>query len=360
MKPLTPYIIIYKDQIHKNLNNFCNKLKFKTEEIFYPVKVNHNPEVINLLNKAKCRFEAASINEIKLLLNCGINPSEILYGNPVKSKHDIITANNLGINHFVADSFKEIEKLSCFAPNSRIIFRIEVSNEGASWKLTEKFGCSDAEVILIFEEATNKNLNPLGFSFHVGWNNKSTFNWEKVILHAEDLRIKLSKSGRKIEIIDIGGGFPGHDEDSEIYFEDISKKILPYLNHWRNLGIKVITEPGSYLIANAGILYSTVIEKIKRKEKYWIFLDTGIFQGFYWILGGLKYRIKNESKGNPGELAEYVITGPTCDSFDIFAKNAFLPTQTNVGDIISISPAGAYIQSAKNYNGFEYPPEIVR
>lgn len=360
MRPSTPYIIISKDQIHKNLHNFCNKLKFKTEEILYPVKVNNNPEVINLLNKAKCRFEAASINEIQLLLNCGIDPSEILYGNPVKSKHDIITAYNLGINLFVVDNYKEIEKLSSFAPNSNIILRIEVSNEGASWKLTEKFGCSDDEAKLIFEEALCKNLIPLGFSFHVGWNNKSTSNWEKVMLHAEDLRMKLNKLGRITEIIDIGGGFPAHDEDSENCFEEISKKILPYLNHWRNSGIKVIAEPGSYLIANAGVLYSSVIEKIKRKEKYWIFLDTGVFQGFYWILGGLKYRIKNESIKNQGELAEFIITGPTCDSFDIFEKNAFLPTQTDVGDIISISPTGAYIHSAQNYNGFEYPPEIVR
>ncbi|MFQ3579434.1 MAG: hypothetical protein SNJ71_04745 [Bacteroidales bacterium] len=360
MRPLTPNIIIYKDQIHKNLDNFCNKLKFKTEEIFYPIKVNNNPEVISLLDKAKCRFEAASINEIQLLLNCGIDPSVILYGNPVKSNHDIITAHNLGINLYVADSFKEIQKLSLFAPNSNIIVRIEVSNEGASWKLTEKFGCSDDEAKLIFEEATNKNLNPLGFSFHVGWNNKSIKNWEKVMLHAENLRIKLNKSGRRIQVIDIGGGFPAHDEDSEIYFEEISQKILPYLNHWRNSGIKVIAEPGSYLMANAGFLYSSVIEKIKRKEKYWIFLDTGIFQGFYWILGGLKYKIKNESIKNTGELTEFFITGPTCDSFDIFEKNAFLPAQTDVGDIISISPAGAYIHSAQNYNGFEYPPEIVR
>ena len=82
----------------------------------------------------------------------------------------------------------------------------------------------------------------------------------------------------------------------------------------------------------------------------------GICQGFFWILSGLKYPVIYPYEFDDNEKFEnYCITGPTLDSHDVFADNISLPSQIKVGDFLLIYPAGAYIDSSKNYNGFEYP-----
>lgn len=355
----TPYISISSSQIILNLKNFCEKLNLIANNIYYPIKVNNDPKIIKLLQNHLCNFEAASLNEINILKNCKINPDSIIYGNPVKSTQDIFIAYNIGIRKFVADSLQEIEKLSYLAKFSKVIIRLTVSNEGATWKLTDKFGCSFNDLLLLTNILKDKNLEFHGISFHVGWNNKSIENWKKVFYQIDSYLTQILQSNNSISIVDIGGGFPAHDLDSEKYFNEISLKILPYIKKWQKFGLTVLAEPGSYLLANAGTMYAKVIERINRNNKIWLYLDSGIFQGFYWILAGIDYRLKNETRSLSKLNAEFIVCGPTCDSYDIFSRNAILPEETNIGDIISISPAGAYITSSQNYNGFEYPPQII-
>ena len=118
--------------------------------------------------------------------------------------------------------------------------------------------------------------------------------------------------------------------------------------------MEVYAEPGSFLTTNTGIVISKVINVIKRKDRIWAYLDTGINQGFTWIMGGLEYAIFSPYK-MVSPLTDYVVCGPTCDSHDLFSKQAFLSSELKENDLLLIYPAGSYISSSKMYNGFDYP-----
>ena len=99
-----------------------------------------------------------------------------------------------------------------------------------------------------------------------------------------------------------------------------------------------------------------MVDVIKRKNKSWIFLDSGINQGFQWILSGIRYQVIYPYKTSADTtLKKFIITGPTCDSHDVFSKDIALPEHVKTGDKMLVFPAGAYINSAERYNGFEYP-----
>jgi ornithine decarboxylase len=83
-------------------------------------------------------------------------------------------------------------------------------------------------------------------------------------------------------------------------------------------------------------------------------VDSGINQGFYWIYAGIRYQVV-AAQPRSHRTRNYVVTGPTCDSQDIFGEAVELPADLREGDILLVFPAGAYVSSARNYNGFAYP-----
>ncbi len=355
----TPYILIFSDKILESLHVFKSILNFNSDEIFYPIKVNTDTNILNLLDNLGVGFEIGAASEAEILFNSGIDLSKVIFGNPVKSISTIQRVYKIGIRRFCADHINEINKLAKYAPNSEIYFRICIDNFGAEWDLTKKFGCPFEELPFLFLSAKKLVLNPVGISFHVGWNNDCFETWEKVFETITNKINLLEKENIKLESINIGGGFPTHNKNQNELLLKISEIITPSIQTWRKQGIKVIAEPGSFLVSNSGFLVVSVIECIRRHGVNWVYIDSGIFQGFYWILSGLKYSISS-TNSNSEETEEMVVCGPTCDSHDIFSYQTMLPKSIKPGDKLIINPAGAYVSSAQNYNGFYYPKQIIK
>ncbi|MDD2411523.1 MAG: hypothetical protein RBS19_03975 [Bacteroidales bacterium] len=355
----TPFIQMNLEKVKSNLDFFQKTLSFSSDEIFYPVKVNLQKEIVELLNDSNCNFEVGAVSEVEELKSMGIKASQIIFGNPIKQASHIKRAYYLGIRTFGADTENELRKISKNAPGSDVYFRIDIDNTGAEWALKGKFGTNIDNLPSLFEFSKSVGLNPLGFSFHLGWNNANEATWKMVFEQLDKKIIELQKKNVDLKTINIGGGFPAHLNNQYADLEKIADVILPYLKSWREKNIKVLAEPGSFLVANAGVLVTSVIEKVERNGKTWIFVDSGIFQGFYWILGGLKYQIESLEKSKSENFKKMIVCGPTCDTHDIFSEDILLPTDIKTGDKLIIHPAGAYISSAQKYNGFDYPKQII-
>ncbi len=162
-------------------------------------------------------------------------------------------------------------------------------------------------------------------------------------------------AGIPLRFLNIGGGFPAHLVDAHALLHPIARTLNPFLAHIRSeYGMEIYAEPGSFLVSNAGVVVTRVIGVVRRERRTWVYVDTGINQGFQWIMGGVEYAVisPHEEEGPP---VEYVVSGPTCDSHDVFSQQAPLGRDLKTGDFLLIYPAGAYVTSAKTYNGFDYP-----
>lgn len=351
----TPKLVYNTDIVGKNINLFNEALNF-TVEPYYSVKANNNQKILDYIFKKGLGFEVASALEIERLRSLGIPSDKIIYGAPVKIAEHIKLAYDFGVKTYAVDSISELEKINKVAPRSRVYIRIDTSNEGATWSLNEKFGIPAEDALEMARTAISLNIKPIGLTFAMGWNNSNSTLWGKNIEKIIQLAKLMRENSIKIDFVDLGGGFPSHLVNKKLAIVEISKALTPGINELKTtLNVKTIAEPGSFLVSDAGIMLASVIEKRMKNDRWWLFLDTGIMQGFPWVLSDLQYAIVALENLDNVDLKPYVVTGPTCDSHDIFNSKCMLPNNIKVGDKLIIFPAGGYIESSTAYSGFTLP-----
>jgi len=351
----TPFLIMNTNVVKERYEQFHEELKeLPNAKVFYAVKANPHPDIVNLLYELGAGFEIASKDELALVSSLDVPSSRIVSSNPVKTPSFIRSAYERNVSYFAFDSYSEIEKLSQLAPGSKVYVRLSVSNEGSEWPLDRKFGVDVEDAVSLLLEARSRNLEPYGIAFHVGSQCSSPTTWVKAIEKTRSVWESVKKQGIGLRAINIGGGFPcrytEHVPSIREIIQAIKRSLKVDFSHEQD--IEIIAEPGRALVGEAGILVAAVIGKAARAGKDWLYLDVGVFNGLMEVMGGIKYQF---IKANGGAVKRCVLAGPSCDSMDIIAESAELP-ELEIGDRIYIIPAGAYTTAyASEFDGFHIP-----
>jgi len=354
----TPTLVINLERIKERFIELQEALK--EAKIYYAVKANDHQEILALLNDLGSGYEVASSWELEKVLRLGVDGSRIISSNPVKPLDFIDYAYKSGIKAFSIDSYKEIDKLKKIAPRSRVYVRLIVPNEGSDWPLTNKFGVDVDTALDILEYAKYQGLVPYGITFHVGSQCNNLRNWFIGIKKAWELWEKAIYKDIKLTMLNLGGGIPVNYQYESLSIRDIGTYIEALLQKYFLIKpMEIQIEPGRGLVGDAGMLVSSVIGKttkyINGEKSYWIYLDTGVFNGLAEVLGGISYPMYAEQKG---EIKPYTIAGVSCDSMDIISNFTYLP-DVDVGDRIYIMATGAYTTVyAANFNGFGIPETV--
>ncbi|MDR1741792.1 MAG: type III PLP-dependent enzyme [Synergistaceae bacterium] len=338
--------------------------------VYYAVKANPEEQVLRLLSERGSCFDIASVYELDLMLRLGVEPERLSFGNTIKKARDIRYAYEHGVRLFASDSESDVRKLAEYAPHSGVFFRILTDGRGADWPLSRKFGSQPDVVFDNIVLAKSLGLNPRGISFHVGSQQLDVMQWRTPFDTCKDIFGAAEQQGIKLDLLNIGGGFPAHYlrpvEDLSVYAGEITGYIeetfLPASPPGKASPAslpQVIIEPGRYMVGDAGVMVSEIV-LISWKEREsgipWLYMDAGKFGGFIETIDEcIRYPIYSE---RTGDANDYVIAGPTCDSMDIlYEKNPYrLPSNLQEGDRLFFLSAGAYTQTYSSvfFNGF--PP----
>src|SRR6185503_19307227 len=100
-------------------------------QLFYSMKANPKPIVVEVLDRLGAGFDVASINEVRRLLNAGVPAARAIFSSPIKIPAHIAEAYALGVDRFAFDSETELQKLARYAPGSRVVLRLEVPSQGS-------------------------------------------------------------------------------------------------------------------------------------------------------------------------------------------------------------------------------------
>ncbi|MBA3758127.1 type III PLP-dependent enzyme [Candidatus Saccharibacteria bacterium] len=355
----TPYFFTSRNILEINYQKFLNM--FEGSEVYYALKANSDPKILTLLNGFGCGFEAASFYEIEQLLAVGIQPDRIIYGTSVKPSTHIMRAFDVGVNRFAADSHEELEKIAQFAPGSRVIIRAKVNDSGSVFAFSERFGAPKEAVKALVVYARHLKLKTYGLSFHVGSQATHVDHWANAISSLKPIMDQLDEEGIRIEILDIGGGFPViYNNHKDLpHLDDIAKDVhkalkkLPYQP-------KIIMEPGRGIVASSTVMVSEVISRTIRNGKVWLVMDGGIYNCLYEAMihqGTTQYDVRTMAmvEGDV-DMLNYGITGPTGDSLDVITRSISLPSFISEGDRLIFENSGAYtITMASPFNGFPKP-----
>jgi ornithine decarboxylase len=359
--PVTPCVIIDLDIVRDRYEELDAALP--DAQLFYAVKANPTPDVLELLADLGSSFDVASRNELERCHALGIDAERISFGNTVKKAADVAAAHELGVRRFAFDSAEELDKISEHAPGSVAFCRILCDGSGADYPLSRKFGCSPELALPLLGAAASRG-HEVGLSFHVGSQQRLPEAWDRAFAQVADVFARLRADDIEPALINIGGGFPGNYDDGvppvveygECITAALRRRIGPELPRW------VMAEPGRGLVADAGLVRTEVV-LVTRKDPFdehrWVYLDVGTFGGLIEAVGeAIRYPLRTTVDVNGGEeVGPVVLAGPTCDSMDVLYEHTKyeLPLSLAVGDRIDLLAAGAYTAtlSTVGFNGFD-------
>jgi ornithine decarboxylase len=356
-RPEGPCLVVDLDVVAGKYRSIARALP--DTRIFYAVKANPAPEILNLLAELGSCFDAASIPEIEMVLATGATPDRISFGNTIKKERDIARAFELGVRLFAVDCVAEVEKVARVAKGARVFCRILCDGAGADWPLSKKFGCDPAMAPEVLEAAHRLGLEAYGVSFHVGSQQKNTEAWNQAVASSAAIFREMETRGIQLKMVNLGGGLPTRylqDVPSEqAYGQSIANALQ---EHFGNRIPETIIEPGRGMVGSAGVIKSEVVlisKKSADDDVRWVYLDIGKFGGLAETMDeAIRYPITSERDG--GEVAPCVIAGPTCDSVDVLYEKVpyDLPVSLAIGDEVLIHGTGAYTTtySAVAFNGF--------
>lgn len=359
-----PTVLLDIDQVERNYHEFVRGLP--GAHVHYAVKANPNKEILKRLHNLGSRFDAASRGEIARLLDLGVPPEHISFGNTIKKPSDIAWAHAQGVYLFAVDSEMELEKVARHAPGSSVFVRMLVRSSEAEWPLSRKFGCSTTYIPILLQYAQELGLVPVGLSFHVGSQTRHPYMWDDTLDLVAAVWNNAREEGFNLYLLNIGGGFPAYYgvdiTDPQEYGEYIS-----YAIESRFEGVTyLMAEPGRGMVGNAGVVVSEVLlvsHKNPEDELRWVYLDIGKFSGLSETIDeAIKYQFLVPGREHE-ETSECVLAGPTCDSADVLyeTNKVQLPVGLTVGDRFVVLSAGAYTTTYSTvwFNGFDPLAEIV-
>lgn len=317
---------------------------------YYAIKSCPHPSLLQVLADAGCKFDIATIGEIKLLESIGVTGDRTIHTHPIKNDKDIEAGIKFGTTVFVVDNIVEIKKFVKYKDQAKLLLRLSFPNPDASIDLSRKFGCIPEMVEPLLQQCIELGVEVVGLSFHVGSQSKNCNRY----VQALDCCIPVLRK-YNLSILDIGGGFPveyyNHVPDLEAFFTPIRERLQGLDD------LYIISEPGRFISAPTMTCISTVVGVSERIDAIWYYLNDGVYGSYSGVLfDHVEYNMIVFSDSDEREVS--VLTGPTCDSIDVVVPECTLPPLT-VGDIVVGFNMGAYtMATSTNFNCIT-PPIIV-
>ncbi|OWR43515.1 Ornithine decarboxylase [Danaus plexippus plexippus] len=337
-----PFYIFDMDKAYQRVQYFKNMMP--RIKIFYAVKSNDSDFMLKLAASLGLGFDCASPGEIHKVLKLKVSPLSIVFAMPTKSPEWMLYARQCGIKHTTFDNLCELNKIKQFWPDAKLLLRIRVHSDSV-YDLGKKFGCDfETEAIDLLEEAAALNITVVGVAFHVGSGCSSPDSYVLGLQQVKQLFEHEDKAGRKMKIVDIGGGFLSDKTDR---IDKVSKLVNNAIEElFPDPEVQVIAEPGRYLCDNSFTLYCNINTvrpvQVGDSSINMLYLNDGVF-------GCLRYnepwhtvkRFRVHSEGE--QLKPTVLWGPTCHPIDRVLDNLviMLPACT-IYDWLVFPSRGAY------------------
>ena len=359
-------------------------MKGVDHEVAYAVKANSNLSVLRLLATHGAGFDIVSGGELFRVIKAGGDPAHCTFAGVGKTRDEIVYALEKGIYSFNVESEEELRylnevagELGMIAPAAvRVNPNVDAHTHKyiSTGKSENKFGVDFGAIADLYDRAAKElpNIKLRGLQMHIGSQLTSIAPFIEAVEKVIPLVTAL-KEKHGIEFWSIGGGIGiiyKHSLESgsinwwesqpvaerPLTIERYGQELVPRL---KDLGLKILLEPGRYIVGNAGVLITKCLYEKKGSAKTFKIVDAGmndlirpaLYEGHHEIVPLIEPATKERIKVD--------VVGPICESGDFFCQDRELP-DFNPGDHVALMSAGAYgFAMASNYNSRPLPAEIL-
>jgi len=407
----SPLYVFSEPRIRSNIERLkrAGRLVNRPVRFCYASKANSNMRVLKTVRASGIDIEVNSGGELFKALRVGFRPHQIIFNGTSKTDAELDEAVGAGIYSINVDSIYEIELVEKAAQRvgkrANIALRLtpEIGTRShlglQTALLTSKFGISYSDVLDAFRRALlhPELLHVSGIHIHVGSQTPDVepfaeafkAMWEHLVtLHRE--------TGHALEHINLGGGIPvnylrdksmadqlpEHERDMLGAELEPSEVLSAALNVARESAraasaehlldrVTILLEPGRSIIADAGLVLTTV-RNIKRRPEtndVWLLTDAGYnlllsMNNYKWY-----YHLVSASRAEATSDTDYKVAGPLCDSGDVYfdieregrlPDYRSLPAAVQPGEVLALLNSGAYsLAQMFHYNGRPLPAAVM-
>jgi diaminopimelate decarboxylase len=289
-------------------------------------------------------------------------------------------ALDAGVGRIVADSDEELTRLERLvgegATSPRVLVRVKPGVEAHTHEYIETgaedskfgFGLDSGEALAAAQRVVGRGvLKFAGLHSHIGSHvfrlDSFTRAIEKLVglVHAVE-----SETGTTVEELNVGGGLgvrylpedepPTIEEYASTLKESVAKALADSGVRSRP---RLMVEPGRSIVATAGVTLYTVGTIKPTSVRTYVAVDGGMSDNLRPVTYGARYETFLPARATAERPLVVTVAGKHCEQGDVIARDAPLPADLAVGDILATPVTGAYGQSmASNYNKVTRPPVV--
>jgi diaminopimelate decarboxylase len=334
--------------------------------ICYAIKANSNLGVLNLFARLGSGFDIVSGGELARVIAAGGDPARIVFSGVGKTDAEMAQALNHSIHCFNVESASELDHLNRvaghLAKRAPVSFRVnpDVDPKTHPYISTglkdNKFGVAfDAAHVLYRRAATLPNILVRGIDMHIGSQITELGPHLEAAEKAFLLIDQLATEGIHLEHIDIGGGIGIRYRDEQTI--DLGEYARSIARLRGNRSLRVLLEPGRFLVGNAGVLLTQVNYLKPGAEKSFAIVDAAMNDLLRPALYDAWHDVRPVRPRNTHSTVWQVV-GPVCESADFLAHDRELALEE--GDLLAIGSAGAYAMTmSSNYNSRPRAAEVI-
>jgi len=388
----TPLYAYSLDRLDRSANACLNFPNAYGLTVRYAMKACPNASILKFFNSKGIHVDASSGYEVRRAIEAGIPPDHISLSTQ-ELPADFAELVDLGVK-LNACSVSQLERFGqkYAGTGAKVGIRINpgVGSGGFSASTTQfsktnvggpssSFGIwmelvEDGTVPSIVEKY---GLTVERIHTHIGSGSDPGI-WQQVA----DKSLSFCKIFPDVEALNLGGGYKvGRNEgEKTTNLQEIGKPVAESFRKFakdEGRELKLEIEPGTYLVAMAGALVSTVQDKVMTtgdSGHTFLKLDAGMTDVLRPSLYGAIHPMtvlpgsgKTDDVGS--ETESVVVVGHCCESGDLMTPSEGEPEslaertlrKAEIGDFLVMDGSGAYCSgmSTKNYNSFPESPEVL-
>ncbi|RFC64076.1 diaminopimelate decarboxylase [Fulvimarina endophytica] len=358
----TPFYCYATATLERHYKVFSEAFADIDAMVCYAMKANSNQAVLTTLARLGAGADVVSGGELLRAMRAGIDPKKIMFSGVGKTLHEIDMGIAMGIFCFNIESENELELISARAVDAgttaHVSFRINPDVDArthakiSTGKKSDKFGIAYDRAPEVYAKAARlPGIEVTGIDMHIGSQIIDLKPFDEAFDRLAALVRRLRGEGHTISHVDLGGGLgvPYRNADAtppepHAYAEVVKR-------HVKDLGAKIVFEPGRMLVANAGILVSRVLYVKKEEGKTFVIVDAAMNDLIRPTLYEAWHEIQPVAEPAPGAPRITAdVVGPVCESGDYLGRDREMAALAE-GDLVFVSSAGAYgaVQSS-TYN----------
>lgn len=365
----TPFYCYCASTLEHHYKVFSREFSDVDAQICFAVKSNDNLAVLATFARLGAWADVVSGGEIRKVMKAGIKAGNIVFSGVGKTAEEMALALDVGIFQFNVESEPELLLLNDVAVSkgkkAKIAIRVNPDVDPkthakiSTGHKESKFGVAMTNALPVYKLADSlAGIDVQGVSVHIGSQLTTLEPFAQAFARVRDFVNELRAEDINITTLDLGGGLgiPYGKEQPPLpeFYAEIAKRET------KDLGVKLLFEPGRVLVGNAGIMVSKVLYVKKGENRIFVIVDAAmndlirptLYEAYHEIVP-----VKPPAGDAATEMVDVV--GPVCETGDIFAEQRLMKVP-QPGDLIAFRSAGAYgAVMAGTYNARPLIAEVM-